>query len=279
MEQGNVFVWWQLLCLVSAVNIFAWAYSRKRLNTMASELDPQTLTFRKMQLLLSAGYVLGCAYRSIFPVYDVARIVLFDGLQSSVIVGRTVATIAELCFVAQWAVMMHELSTTSRIRFGQLSAKAIVPMIAVAECFSWYAVLTTANIGHVVEESLWGISALLMVVSMIKIWPTCRNSMKAMLVFWGLMGTVYVGYMFLVDVPMYWQRWVTSEHLNHSYLSISQGLHDAATRWHVSHQWSVWHTEVMWMSLYFSVAVWLSIALIHAPSARVIIRRSAQQSQ
>jgi hypothetical protein len=33
----------------------------------------------------------------------------------------------------------------------------------------------------------------------------------------------------------------------------------------VSHRWQDWHNEVAWMSLYFSVAVWLSIALVHAP--------------
>ncbi|HXC39286.1 MAG TPA: hypothetical protein VN667_10095, partial [Burkholderiales bacterium] len=36
----------------------------------------------------------------------------------------------------------------------------------------------------------------------------------------------------------------------------------------VSHRWSDWKSEVTWMSLYFSVAVWLSIALVHAPVLR-----------
>ena len=33
----------------------------------------------------------------------------------------------------------------------------------------------------------------------------------------------------------------------------------------VSYEWKDWKSEVIWMSLYFSVAVWLSISLIHAP--------------
>jgi hypothetical protein len=33
----------------------------------------------------------------------------------------------------------------------------------------------------------------------------------------------------------------------------------------VSHRLEDWKNEIAWMSLYFSVAVWLSIALIHAP--------------
>jgi hypothetical protein len=38
-----------------------------------------------------------------------------------------------------------------------------------------------------------------------------------------------------------------------------------STRWVVSRRWSDWQSEVTWMTLYFSVAVWLSLALIHAP--------------
>ena len=33
----------------------------------------------------------------------------------------------------------------------------------------------------------------------------------------------------------------------------------------MSHRWQDWKNEVVWMSLYFSVAVWISIALVHAP--------------
>ncbi len=35
--------------------------------------------------------------------------------------------------------------------------------------------------------------------------------------------------------------------------------------WVVSHSWDICKSEVVWMSLYFSVAVWTSIPLIHAP--------------
>jgi len=41
----------------------------------------------------------------------------------------------------------------------------------------------------------------------------------------------------------------------------------AVARWVVSTRWEQWRSEVVWMSLYFSVAVWLSIALVHAPVA------------
>jgi hypothetical protein len=38
----------------------------------------------------------------------------------------------------------------------------------------------------------------------------------------------------------------------------------------VSHQWEHWRGEVIWMTLYFSVGVWISIGLAHVrlPAAR-----------
>jgi hypothetical protein len=215
--------------------------------------------------MLSAGYVFGCAFRSALPVYDVPRICLVDSWLCSVIVGRLVATFAELCFAAQWALMLREISRATGSGVGSVTAKVVVPLIAIAEACSWYSVLTTSNLGHVLEESIWGLSAALLVVSLVAIWPRCGRARRPLLAAWGAAGIAYVAFMFLVDVPMYWTRWLADEASGRAYLSIAQGVLDVSGRWVVSHRWEDWRSEVAWMSLYFSVAVWLSIALIHAP--------------
>src|SRR5262249_49070162 len=151
---------------------------------------------RRLQLLLSAGYVLGCAYRSALPVFDVPRLCLFDTWLSSVVVGRSVATFAELCFAAQWALMLRQISRATGGGVGRVTPIVVVPLIAVAEIFSWYSVLTTSNIGHVVEESLWGLAAGLMVMSMLWIWPKVSASMRPVLAAWCVAGIAYVGFMF-----------------------------------------------------------------------------------
>jgi hypothetical protein len=51
-------------------------------------------------------------------------------------------------------------------------------------------------------------------------------------------------------------------------------MHDVASRRLISYQWNDWKSEIVWMSLYFSVAVWLSIALIHAPRFEADIARA-----
>jgi hypothetical protein len=74
----------------------------------------------------------------------------------------------------------------------------------------------------------------------------------------------YVLYMFCVDVPMYWARWLADEASGRQYLSLVNGVIDVSERRVISHRWEDWKSEMIWMSLYFSVAVWISISLIHA---------------
>lgn len=54
-------------------------------------------------------------------------------------------------------------------RIGQSVSRLVIPLIALAECFSWYSVLTTSNLGHVVEETLWGLTAALLVATLVTI--------------------------------------------------------------------------------------------------------------
>jgi hypothetical protein len=202
------------------------------------------------------------------PVYDVPRICLFDFGVSSVMVGRSVATVAELCFVAQWALMLHEISRTLGSVVGKVASLALVPLIAIAEICSWYSVLTTSNVGHVAEESIWGLSAALLVASVAAVLPRSPANRRSALLAWCVAGVGYVVFMFSVDVPMYWSRWLADEAGGRHYLTIAEGLLDVSHRRVVSHRWNDWKNEIAWMSLYFSVAVWISIALVHAPPLR-----------
>jgi hypothetical protein len=102
-----VAVWWSFLVLVSAANIalllglgacFRGAHNERRVRAFA--IEPL--------LLLSAAYVFGCAFRSVLPRADVQRICPFDTWLSSVQVGRSVATVAEICFAVQCAIVLRE---------------------------------------------------------------------------------------------------------------------------------------------------------------------------
>ncbi len=256
-------VWWELLCAVSVFNVLAWAATSALAHRKSLTLHPLARQSMRLQMLLSAGYVLGCAYRSAFPVYDVGRLVLVDTWLSSVVVGRSVATVAELCFAAQWATLMRSIAQANEHRLGLAVARLVMPMIIVAELCSWHAVLTTSNLGHVFEESLWGLCAGALVSSLVLVWPRCSREQRPAMAAAVAIGVAYVVYMFRVDVPMYWTRWLAETQQHRVPLTLAQGLIDASARWTVTHRWSDWQSEVVWMSLYFSVAVWLSIGLVH----------------
>ncbi len=268
MMTGEIFWWWLFMCAVSGINILAWSLSAAAHRRRRARLGADAHAVRRFLLLLSGGYALGCAFRSVLPVFDVPRLCLFDSWLCSVFVGRSVATFAELCFAAQWALLLREYATAAGSRVGRAASTAAVPLIVVAETCSWYSVLTTSNIGHVVEESLWGVCAALIAASLIAMWPQCERRVRPLLAAWCAAALAYVAYMFLIDVPMYWARWIADEAGGRAYLSIAHGLRDVTERWVVSHRWTDWQSELVWMSLYFSVGVWISISLIHAPVFR-----------
>jgi hypothetical protein len=67
-----------LLCVVSAASVLAWALSGEALSLRQLRLPAEEYALRRALLILSAGYALGCAYRSVLPMFDVPRQVLFD---------------------------------------------------------------------------------------------------------------------------------------------------------------------------------------------------------
>jgi len=271
-----VIFWSALLPAVALVNGVAWMLAAAVLWRRQGLLASQVLTSRRLQLVLSAGYVMGCAYRSVLPVFDVPRVALVDSLLSSAFVGRSVATFAELCFIAQWALLLRDSSRATGGFLGNLASRTVIPLIIVAEVCSWYSVLTTSNLGHVFEESLWSVATALIVAGLLADFRRWDARWRTASIWLGAAGIVYFLYLVLVDVPMYWSRWVADEGAGKPYLTLAQGYLDATAHRVVTYQWDVWKSEVAWMLLYFSVAVWVSVWLVHAPVpiARPALRRT-----
>jgi hypothetical protein len=244
----NVVTWWACLSVLAVINIAAWTWVVVSGNHSLDEA----------MVVLSGLYVFGCAYRCFLPVYDIPRIGIVDSWASSVMVGRSVATVAELAFAAQWAVYLH----ANELEFVRAVSLTIVPLIVVAEICSWHAVLTTNNRGHIYENSLWGIAAALIVICLASIAMREPAARTLALAVWAIGGALYVAYIFMADVPTYRARWRADLAQGRTYLSIAQGVADVSRRRVVSRRWEVWRGEVVWMTLYFSFGVWVSISLI-----------------
>ena len=253
-------LWWLFLVTVSAVNVALWfklcAFSVSTANTRHRGLfGVEPLVW------LSGAYVFGCAFRSILPRADVQRICLFDTWLSSVMVGRTVATVAELCFAIQWALVLRELARSSHSATGKNIARLIVPLIALAECCSWYAVVSTDFLGNVLENSLWAVTFTLIAIALGRIALSFRGIAQWLIAAMAAGAVGYVIFMATIDVPMYYGRWQAELADGTQPFGFLAGLHDVATRWVVTYDLARWDHEILWMSLYFSAAVWASLML------------------
>jgi hypothetical protein len=252
--------WWSFMALVSAANIAAWFLLYSYLHSLPADSlgsAPDT----ELMLFLSAAYVSGCAFRSVLPRADIQRICLFDTWLSSVTLGRSVATVAEICFAAQWAIILHQLGAMTGADTTLLAASAIVPLILVAECFSWHAVLTRNYLGNAIENSIWAVCFFIIGIGLCRLIPEFGGLPDVALVI-AIVGIAgYLVFLATIDVPMYLTRWKTERTDNVGLLSPLEGLRDASVRWVVTHDIAQWKDEIAWMSLYFSAAVWSSLAL------------------
>lgn len=262
----NVESWWLFLSVVSVLNIIALSVSAIIFNRRKDIISKKIVKHRTWILWLSTVYVFVCAYRSFLPRIDIERIVLYESLISNVFIGRTVTTFAEIFFMMQCAILLNEAAKGLGSRFSVNVSLTLVPIIIIAEVFSWYAMLTTNYLGSVFEESLWTLSGILIVTCLIVLWPKIAKFHRKYLAMMILFGLGFIVFMVTVDVPMYWARWQQDTSAGVQYLSLAQGIYESWHRYDVSFDMALWKDEIPWMTLYFTVAVWVSISLTHAPN-------------
>jgi len=252
--------WWSLLTLVSGTNIAIWFLLYHQLSERPTG-GIESTSGVELMLFLCAAYVFGCAFRSLLPRADVQRICLFDTWLSSVVVGRSVATVAEICFALQWAIVLHQLGSMTGADTTLKIAWAVTPLILIAECVSWYAVLTTNYLGNAIENSLWAVAFFAIGIGLCRLLPDFDGPVRVVLAvaIVGIAG--YLTFLLTVDVPMYLNRWRAKLADGGRLLRPLEGLRDVSTRWVVTHELAQWKDEIPWMSLYFSAAVWASLAL------------------
>ena len=256
-----VAIWWGFLLVVSSANIALWLVLHHRFRKRVLVDRRRGVLRVELLVLLCAAYVFGCAFRSVLPRADVQRICLFDTWLSSVFVGRSVATVAEICFVVQWAIVLHLLATLAKSDTARNISYAIVPLILAAEFFSWYAVITTDYLGNTLENSLWAVTFLLIAAGLLRLSSKFNGVVRVAIgtAVAGIAG--YLMFLVTIDVPMYFGRWQADVASGKELLGLLAGLHDLSNRWAVTHDIVHWKDEIAWMSLYFSVAVWSSLAL------------------
>jgi hypothetical protein len=247
--------WWSFLFVVSVGNLALWVVIARGVRDLSDGYVAQ-------QLLLSGIFAAACAFRSILPRVDLERQCLWNSPLSSIFVGRSVATVAELAFAGQCALLIAKLSALTGNASLQVVGWSIVPLIVVAQLCCWHAVISLNHLGHAIEETLWSVLAFLMALSLgltLGQMPAASRILSVL----GMVACAGAAFLMLaVDVPMYLARWRHARSNGVRYLSLKEGLRDALQRRRIAHRWGEWRPEVPWMSLYFTVGVWLSLCLV-----------------
>jgi hypothetical protein len=101
-------------------------------------------------------------------------------------------------------------------------------------------------------------------ISQLKV-DTGNSQVKPFLFFAILFGPIYVIYMILVDIPMYYNRWLGDEQRGAHYHTFLEGVKDATACKIVTQDYEMWKGDLSWITGYFSFAVWVSIWLIRSP--------------
>jgi hypothetical protein len=251
--------WWKLLSLAGVANLTLWFLSRRALAARRARFSPPEYTTRRLLLWLGAIYALGCAFRSFLPMIDVPRLCLHDTPVSRIFIGRSVATIAELAFVAQWALLLKEAG-------ARRAASAALPLIGAAEVLSWLAVLTTNEIFHAAENALWTLTAAIAVGFLASRWQYEGERARGVIVIAVGCAAAYVAFMLAYVVPMYLERWTADLAAGWERLGLAEGLRAVLATCTVDRDWSRWWEDALWLTPYFTLAVWVSLALPHVPT-------------
>jgi hypothetical protein len=245
-------LWLASLAALTALNVGLWIAMARSASLRSPYADAQ--------LVLSGVYVAVCGFRSLVPRVDLERVCVWDSWLSSIMLGRTAATIAELCFALQCGLFVHRLAEMTGTPLLSAGAALMVPLALVAQILCWYAVLSLNPIGHVIEESLWASIMLLLSASCGAAAFGTEGPLRMLLVAGSAIYGVAAGLTVTFDVGMYVRRW--RDRATDQRLALAAGLHDCLHRRLPTPAWRVWREEVPWMTLYFSVGVWTSLAMV-----------------
>jgi len=204
-----VYVWWVILVVYSVFALW--------------------MAYGNPYDIYSRIYVTACAVRSIWPRQDGNRICLFPTWISYPFVGRSLATIAEICIAYQLSLLLKN--------------NLILYLGIIAQFFCWGGVITRCNKWHVVEESLWFIIGMM-----------CTLSTNG----WIVTGAVlYCLFMIFIDIPMYYNRYIVDEQSNKQY----HGWNDIwdTMRCQKNDSYQTWKPEILWMSGYFILCTQFSL--------------------
>lgn len=257
-------VWNSFLTTASLANAAAWAvlyFGGPRDPPPSKSLPPLWAGIWRARRWLCLLYVVACGIRSAWPRHDSDRVCFYDHFMSPSLIGRTLACFAELAFAALvCAALVRVLGPATADR----PATALFALNFVAQTCCNYAVLTRDQRGHVIEESIWLLSGL--VITVMCAAQLVRGGGVKQQNGWFLSattvgGSAFVAFMTTVDVPMYVRRAAEDAAVNRTFSTLAEGFAEISRCATINQTDEYWTKEMPWMTGYFTVAVWISLWL------------------
>jgi hypothetical protein len=264
--------------------------------------DPATRRYQRRMRLLAAPMVAVCAWRCFFPNLYPGRITWYDSLMCSILLHRMIATVAEVCWIAQIASALSfigkgishaqascpsgSVTSSSRINYIGNLTKLAVGAIFAAEMCSDFATITNDYMGFFLEESLWAIAFLIFCPISIFLMHALRRlpadmnkangccSAGAFLLMTSCLTSGYLIWQMFFHVPGEYNTWRNQLATGTATDPFLKGLWSSLVERHVSRAFNVWGSGLLWLTGYFSIGVWSSIALVCSP--RISLQPLAQ---
>lgn len=242
--------------------------------------DPDTRHYQRKLKWLAFPFIFQCGWRSCYPCLYNARQTYFDTPLNGILVNRSLAAIGEVCLVAQISIVLRKILLDTHPTnhdskwptYVKTISYVIVFLVLGAETCSYTATATTNHLYGVFEETLW---CLLISLAIPCTWyfnKRCksfpRSDVRMIHTFnlcFAVSGVSYVSYMATQNIPKYIELWQKDQQQDKVYYDWFTGIQDAAHTRHTTREWSDWRHDFVWMSLYFSIAVWCSILLTLSP--------------
>jgi hypothetical protein len=187
------------------------------------------------------------------------------------LVGRSLATVAEIAFAYQIACVLKSVAQQARCFRAFKALGIVVPVVAAAQMACWRAVTTKENLWHCLEQTLWVLSMLLcgscsLVCAMyLKGSALPVRVLRANLLY-GFLGSLFFAlFMSLVDIPMWFRRHQEDARNRTVFQTWPDGLRDMAQCGVVSRSPDYWESEYAWRIGYFAGAAWFSRFLASEP--------------
>jgi hypothetical protein len=243
-------------------------------------------------IFLAFIYTIVCAFRSFWLRKDVEQTCFFDSKISTTLIGRTLATIAEICYTLLIMTVLTNITkdisklTNEKLDNSLFALRIILPIIIIAEIFSWFGSISKYYLWNAAEETLWMtcgmivISVCLLLYSSLKKNPNLNPNFKSISSFlrvFVIATSIFVIFMIKTDIPMYYDKWKASDKNNDNIVSLGEFIDDFKNKntkltyqnfldlnrcKRISKDFNVWVKEIPWLSAYFTFGVWSSIGMV-----------------